>query len=195
MFCRDNEIKLLRQKLTDVSFECHELSAKNETLETCLDESNEKLIQMRAISQAFAQWRIETARKLFIKQYTELILIPHQRKNIQKQCFFKWKMLTYNQIHEKYDLIWQKRIETVSTRIIKEYETTLNVLRKQLKQSQNQCKQLEKERNQMEQDMKRAFMRGVCMFDSVIFSFYFLCSENVEWYIICCYCMLLTDVY
>merc|ERR1740116_455639 len=55
----------------------------------------------------------------------------------------------------------QKRLETVSKKIIERYEINISELREELSSKSYELHSLQTARNQQQQDMKRAFMRGV----------------------------------
>merc|ERR1712204_45547 len=97
----------------------------------------------------------------FIANYVNNKILPNKQRTKLQNIFYFWKNRALSKHYSRYDEIWQKRLETVSKKIIEQYEINISGLREELSSKSYELHSLQTERNQQQQDMKRAFMRGV----------------------------------
>ena len=124
-------------------------------------ETQKKLDCVRQLSQTVMKWKNDCDKKRFVAHYVMHKVIPHKRRVLMQNIYYFWKNRALTQDHAQYDHIWQKRLETVSTQIIAQYEQSIGAMRDELSVKNHELLQLHDERNQQQQNMKRAFMRGV----------------------------------
>eukprot|EP01084_Bolivina_argentea_P130876 231048_1 len=153
-----NNLKINYSKLSD---EFNNLNVEFGKMQTSYGETKKKLSCVRKLSQTVMKWKNECDKKRFIQNYVNNTIIPNKNKIKIQNIYYFWKNKALTQHHSRYDEIWQKRLETVSKKIIEQYELNINSLRDQLNIKTHELQQLHNERTQQQQNMKRAFMRGV----------------------------------
>ena len=161
--CRNDEIKILEDKLQERIDNYHDLNCKYIKLNAEYVECSKKLNTISDLTKTIMEWRQDTKQKKFIYNYVNDVIIPYKDKMKLKKLFLFWKSDALTKLHRNYDNIWKKRVETLSKKLISEYETCIVKLRNELNDTKNELKLLKTQRYETEQNMKRAFMRSVCM--------------------------------
>jgi len=158
---KDTELSTLRREHQALQEQHNELNVRMSKLQGSCAETKKKLDCVRQLSQTVMKWKNDCDKKRFVAHYVTHKVIPHKRRVLLQNIYYFWKNKALTQHHAQYDEMWQKRLETVSTKIIAQYEKSIGAMRDELNAKNLELKQLHDERNQQQQNMKRAFMRGV----------------------------------
>ncbi|XP_041856623.1 centrosomal protein POC5 isoform X2 [Melanotaenia boesemani] len=126
-------------------------------LNQVLDRQKQNIEKMRA----FTKWRlmhIET------KEEAHAVQVAQQHYNFQlkKKVWLGWHSLVQKHWKVKVEQACRSRAEEVCSRLSSDYEAKLTEQCKALEKAQAEIRRLQVEREEYEESMKKAFMRGVC---------------------------------
>eukprot|EP01084_Bolivina_argentea_P108008 193054_1 len=158
---KETELNKLKLDYDKLSEDYNDLNMKYVKLQSSDCETKKKLNCVRQLSQTVMKWKNDCDKKRFIVDYVNNKIIPNKKKMKMQKIYWFWKNKALTQHHSRYDEIWQKRLETLSKKIIEQYEINIKNLRNELNVKTHQLQQLHSERELQQQNMKRAFMRGV----------------------------------
>ncbi|XP_078808395.1 centrosomal protein POC5 isoform X3 [Oryzias latipes] len=126
-------------------------------LSQVLDKQKEKLEKMKALT----QWRIrhtEAKEEAYALQMAQ----QHYSFHLKKKVWFAWHSLIEKHWKVKVERACRLRAEEVCSRLSNEYEAKLAEHCETIEKAQSEICRLRLEREQYEDSMKKAFMRGVC---------------------------------
>lgn len=158
---KENELNEIKKDNDRLNEEFNTLNVDFCKLQTSYSETKKKLNCVRQLSQTVMKWKNDCDKKRFITNYVNNTIIPNKNKMKMQNIYYFWKNKALSLHHSRYDEIWQKRLETVSKKIIEQYEININNLRNDVNIKTYELQQLHDERKQQQENMKRAFMRGV----------------------------------
>ncbi|XP_057219803.1 centrosomal protein POC5 isoform X2 [Malurus melanocephalus] len=127
------------------------------TLTKSLDKQKERVALMRN----FAIWRIQHV-KAKQEEYANRIADRHFQTALMKKVWTAWRSLTQAKWKEKVARACQLRAEDVCVQLTNDYEAKIAELVANLEQSKTEILRLHNDRDEYEDTMKKAFMRGVC---------------------------------
>ncbi|XP_028271006.1 centrosomal protein POC5 isoform X2 [Parambassis ranga] len=126
-------------------------------LSQVLERQREKLERMRA----FTHWRIQHTEA---KEEAHASQVARQHYNLQlkKKVWLGWQSLVQKHWKVKVERACRSRAEEVCSRLSTEYEAKIAEHCEAVARAQAEIHKLRLEREQYEESMKKAFMRGVC---------------------------------
>ncbi|XP_072244170.1 centrosomal protein POC5 [Leuresthes tenuis] len=126
-------------------------------LSKVLQRQKENLEKMRA----FTHWRLK---HIDAKEEARAAQVAQQHYNMQlkKKVWLGWHSLVQKHWKVKLERACRSRAEEVCTRLSADYEVKLAEHCRALEKAQAEIHRLRVEREQYEESMKKAFMRGVC---------------------------------
>merc|ERR1712008_467590 len=80
-----------------------------------------KLSCVRQLSQTVMKWKNDCDKKRFIANYVNNKILPNKQRTKLQNIFYFWKNRALSMHYGRYDEIWQKRLETVSKKIIEQF--------------------------------------------------------------------------
>ncbi|NWV31183.1 POC5 protein, partial [Grantiella picta] len=137
------------------------ISRKDEVVITTLTKSLEKQRERVELMRKFTQWRIQRI-KSKQEQYANKIADRQFRTALMKKVWAAWRSVCEVKWKEKVARACQLRAEDVCVQLTNDYETRIAELTATLEQTKAEILRLHNERDQYEDSMKKAFMRGVC---------------------------------
>lgn len=158
---KEKELSTLKSSYNDLSEQHNKLNVEFSKLQSSHSDTKKKLSCVRQLSQTVMKWKNDCEKKKFVVDYINDTIIPNKRRIRMQRIYLFWKSQAMTQHARRYDEIWEKRLETVSKKIIEQYEVSIKQLREELNVKAGELQTLQKERAQQQQNMKRAFMRGV----------------------------------
>merc|ERR1712228_118680 len=158
---KESELEQMRIDQAALNTKHNDLNMEFCKLQTSQSETQKKLACVRQLSQTVMKWKNDCDKKRFVSNYVNNKIIPNKNRIKMQNIYYFWKNQALTRHYSQYDELWQKRLETVSKKIIEQYEININQLRDELNTKSYALEQLQNDRNQQQQDMKRAFMRGV----------------------------------
>lgn len=158
---RDQEIAELRaenQRLSEKEQANDSIVAdKNQQIQDLKDE-NVRIVEE---NKKYTAWQLETQEAKLNAQTERRWIGPSLKNKRQAFAFSAWRSEARQRRKNKETQFWKNEIEIVSNKIVERYEESLAELRHQLALTQAERDQFRREKNQIMQNMKRAFMRGV----------------------------------
>uniref|UniRef100_A0A3Q1AMA3 Centrosomal protein POC5 n=1 Tax=Amphiprion ocellaris TaxID=80972 RepID=A0A3Q1AMA3_AMPOC len=126
-------------------------------LSQVLDRQKDKLEKMRA----FTHWRLQHTEA---KEEAHAFQVARQHYNLQlkKKVWLGWHSLVQKHWKVKVERACRSRAEEVCSQMSSEYEAKLAEHCEAIEKAQAEIRRLRLEREQYEESMKKAFMRGVC---------------------------------
>ena len=158
---KDAELSQLKGDHDALREKHNALLVAHSKIESSYVETTKKLANVRQLSQTVMKWKNDCEKKRFVANYVNHKIVPNKRRVRMQNIYYFWKNAALSRHHGRYDEIWQQRLETVSKKIITQYEININQLRDELQLRNHDLQQLHNDRNQQQQNLKRAFMRGV----------------------------------
>uniref|UniRef100_A0A8C5TX48 Centrosomal protein POC5 n=1 Tax=Malurus cyaneus samueli TaxID=2593467 RepID=A0A8C5TX48_9PASS len=152
-----NEIENLKELLHTYEIS---ISRKDEVI-TTLTKSLDKQKERVALMRNFAIWRIQHV-KAKQEEYANRIADRHFQTALMKKVWTAWRSLTQAKWKEKVARACQLRAEDVCVQLTNDYEAKIAELVANLEQSKTEILRLHNDRDEYEDTMKKAFMRGVC---------------------------------
>ncbi|XP_074668579.1 centrosomal protein POC5 isoform X3 [Strix aluco] len=126
-------------------------------LTQALERQKERIELMRK----FTLWRIKHV-KAKQEEYANRIADRQFRTALMKKVWAAWRSLSEEKWKEKVAKACQSRAEDVCVQLTNDYEAKIAELTATLEQTKAEILRLHSEREQYEDTMKKAFMRGVC---------------------------------
>ena len=158
---KESELNALKKDFDEMSEKYNKLNISYHKLETSNCETKKKLNCIRQLSQTVMKWKNDCDKKRFVTNFIDNKIIPNKKRVLLQNIYYFWKNKALQQHYKRYDEIWEKRLETVSKKIIEKYEINISKLRDELLIRNDELRQLRNQRKEQQENMKRAFMRGV----------------------------------
>ncbi|NXU35796.1 POC5 protein, partial [Drymodes brunneopygia] len=152
-----NEVENLKELLHTYEIS---ISRKDEVitnLTRALGKQKERVELMRK----FSLWRIQHV-KAKQEEYANRIADAHFRTALMKKVWAAWRSVSEVKWKDKVTRACQLRAEDVCIQLTNDYEAKIAELTATLEQTKAEILRLHSERDQYEDTMKKAFMRGVC---------------------------------
>ncbi|NXD27617.1 POC5 protein, partial [Spelaeornis formosus] len=152
-----NEMENLKELL-----QTHEntISGKDEViidLTQALEKQKERVELMRK----FMLWRIQHV-KAKQEEYAIRMADRHFQTTLMKKVWAAWRSVSEERWKDKVARACQLSAEDICVRLTSDYEAKIAELNAALEQTKAEVLQLHSERDQYEDTMMKAFMRGVC---------------------------------
>ncbi|XP_029959926.1 centrosomal protein POC5 isoform X2 [Salarias fasciatus] len=122
-----------------------------------LERQKEKLEKMRA----FTHWRLQHA-EAKEEAHAAQVARQHYHLQLKKKVWLGWRSLVQKHWKDQVEKACRLRAEEVCTRLSADYEAKLAEHCEAIEKAQAEIHRLRIEREQYEESMKKAFMRGVC---------------------------------
>ncbi|XP_068952354.1 centrosomal protein POC5 isoform X2 [Petaurus breviceps papuanus] len=158
------QIRRMQNQVDDLSElqKTYETSAgrKDEVIAT-LTEATSKQKERIDLLKTFFRWRIEHLRA---KQeiYEAKLADQHYHKTLKKKIWKAWRSTLKSQWKDAFEKACQSRAEEICLQISRDYEAQIAALNANLEAARTEIQKLQCEKEQFEESMKKAFMRGVC---------------------------------
>ncbi|NXO61773.1 POC5 protein, partial [Phainopepla nitens] len=152
-----NEVENLKELLHTYEIS---ISRKDEVitnLTQALDKQKERVELMRK----FTLWRIQHI-KAKQEEYAIRMADRHFETALMKKMWAAWRSLSEEKWKDRVARACRLRAEDVCVQLTNDYETKIAELTASLEQTKAEILRLHSERDQYEDTMKKAFMRGVC---------------------------------
>ncbi|NXR03417.1 POC5 protein, partial [Sagittarius serpentarius] len=128
---------------------------------TNLTQALERQKERTALMRKFTLWRIQHV-KAKQEEYANRIADRQFQTALMKKVWAAWRSLSEEKWKEKVAKACQLRAEDVCIQLTNDYEAKIAELTANLEQTKAEILRLHSEREQYEDTMKKAFMRGVC---------------------------------
>ncbi|NWI44858.1 POC5 protein, partial [Picathartes gymnocephalus] len=153
-----NEMENLKELLHTYEIS---VSRKDEVVITNLTKALEKQKERVELMRKFTLWRIQHV-KAKQEEYAIRIADTHFRRALMRKVWAAWRSLSEVRWKDKVARACQLRAEDVCVQLTSDYEAKIAELTATLEQTKAEILRLHNERDQYEDTMKKAFMRGVC---------------------------------
>ncbi|NWW70057.1 POC5 protein, partial [Climacteris rufus] len=153
-----NEMENLKELLHTYEIS---ISRKDEVVITNLTKALEKQKERVELMRKFTLWRIQHV-KAKQEEYANRIADRQFRTALMKKVWAAWRSVSDLKWKDKVARACQLRAEDVCVQLTNEYEAKIAELTANLEQTKAEILRLHSERDQYEDTMKKAFMRGVC---------------------------------
>jgi centrosomal protein POC5 len=120
-----------------------------------------KLRNRIMLEKLFAGWRMWAAEQKKRAQLRHLTA-KHSRRSLLKNMFSTWQASAAELKNARADEIQKSRLDIAVTKMSQEYEEQIGALKKQLSDANAEIEAQNKHRARLEENLKKAFMRGVC---------------------------------
>ncbi|NXL39247.1 POC5 protein, partial [Glaucidium brasilianum] len=137
------------------------IGRKDEVVITNLTQALERQKERIELMRKFTLWRIKHV-KAKQEEYANRIADRQFRTALMKKVWAAWRSLSEEKWKEKVAKACQSRAEDVCVQLTNDYEAKIAELTATLEQTKAEILRLHSEREQYEDTMKKAFMRGVC---------------------------------
>ncbi|XP_027738742.1 centrosomal protein POC5 isoform X2 [Empidonax traillii] len=152
-----NEMENLKELL-----HTYEISiARKDEVITNLTQAIEKEKERVELMRKFTLWRIQHV-KASQEEYANRIADKQFRTTLMKKVWAAWRSLSEEKWKDKVARACQLRAEDVCVQLTNDYEAKIAELTANLERTKAEILRLHSERDQYEDTMKKAFMRGVC---------------------------------
>ncbi|XP_075383148.1 centrosomal protein POC5 isoform X2 [Mycteria americana] len=152
-----NEMENLKELLHTYEISIGRKDEVITNLTQALERQKERIELMRK----FTVWRIQHI-KAKQEEYANRIADRQFRTALMKKVWAAWRTLSEEKWKEKVAKACQLRAEDVCVQLTNDYEAKIAELTATLEQTKAEILRLHSEREQYEDTMKKAFMRGVC---------------------------------
>ncbi|KFZ53778.1 Centrosomal protein POC5, partial [Antrostomus carolinensis] len=152
-----NEMENLKELLHTYEIS---IGRKDEVI-TNLTQALERQKERTELMRKFTLWRIQHV-KAKQEEYANRIADRQFRTALMKKVWAAWRSLSEEKWKEKVAKACQLRAEDVCVQLTNDYEAKIAELTATLEQTKAEILRLHSEREQYEDTMKKAFMRGVC---------------------------------
>ncbi|XP_010146906.1 PREDICTED: centrosomal protein POC5, partial [Eurypyga helias] len=152
-----NEMENLKELLRTYEISVGRKDEVITNLTQALERQKERIELMRT----FTLWRIQHI-KAKQEEYANRIADRQFRTALMKKVWVAWRSLSEEEWKEKVAKACQLRAEDVCVQLTNDYEDKIAELTATLEQTKAEILRLHSEREQYEDTMKKAFMRGVC---------------------------------
>ncbi|NXD05439.1 POC5 protein, partial [Certhia familiaris] len=153
-----NEMENLKELLHTYEIS---ISRKDEVVITNLTQALEKQKERVELMRKFTLWRIQHV-KAKQEEYAIRMADTHFQTALMKKVWAAWRSLNEEKWKDKVARACQLRAEDVCVQLTNDYEAKIAELTATLEQTKAEILRLHNERDQYEDTMKKAFMRGVC---------------------------------
>ncbi|XP_014743518.1 PREDICTED: centrosomal protein POC5 isoform X2 [Sturnus vulgaris] len=160
----DTQVKQLQNEMENLKELLHtyeiSISRKDEVINN-LTQALEKQKERVELMRKFTLWRI---RHVKAKQevYAIRMADKHFQTALMKKVWAAWRSVTEERWKEKVARACQLRAEDICVQLTNDFEAKIAELTAALEQTKAEILRLHSERDQYEDTMKKAFMRGVC---------------------------------
>ncbi|NXG61540.1 POC5 protein, partial [Hemiprocne comata] len=137
------------------------IGRKDEVVIANLTQALERQKERTELMRKFTLWRIQHVNAKQ-EEYQNRIADRQFRTALMKKVWAAWRSLSEEKWKEKVAKACQLRAEDVCVQLTNDYEAKIAELTAALEQTKAEMLQLHSEREQYEDTMKKAFMRGVC---------------------------------
>ncbi|KAF4803022.1 Centrosomal protein POC5 [Turdus rufiventris] len=152
-----NEMENLKELLHTYEIS---ISRKDEVI-TNLTQALEKQKERVELLRKFMLWRIQHV-KAKQKEYAIRMADKHFQTALMKKVWAAWRSVSEQRWKEKVTRACQLRAEDVCVQLTNDFEAKIAELTASLEETKAEVLRLHSERDQYEDTMKKAFMRGVC---------------------------------
>ncbi|XP_021237156.1 centrosomal protein POC5 isoform X2 [Numida meleagris] len=153
----NNEMENLKELLRTYEISVGRKDEVITNMTEALDRKKEKIELMRR----FTVWRIQQI-KAKQEEYANRIADKQFQTALKKKVWTAWRSLSEERWKEKVAKACQLRAEDICVQLTNDYEAKIAELTATLEQTKAEILRLHSEREQYEDTMKKAFMRGVC---------------------------------
>uniref|UniRef100_A0A8C3LY39 Centrosomal protein POC5 n=1 Tax=Chrysolophus pictus TaxID=9089 RepID=A0A8C3LY39_CHRPC len=153
----NNEMENLKELLRTYEISIGRKDEVITNMTEALERKKEKIELMRK----FTLWRIQQI-KAKQEEYTNRIADKQFQTALKKKVWTAWRSLSEERWKEKVAKACQLRAEDICVQLTNDYEAKIAELTATLEQTKAEILRLHSEREQYEDAMKKAFMRGVC---------------------------------
>ncbi|NXJ85681.1 POC5 protein, partial [Trogon melanurus] len=153
-----NEIGNLKELLHTYEIS---IGRKDEVVITNLTQALERQKERTELMRKFMLWRIQHV-KAKQEEYANRIADRQFRTALMKKVWTAWRSLSEEKWKEKVAKACQLRAEDVCVQLTNDYEAKIAELTATLEQTKAEILRLHGEREEYEDTMKKALMRGVC---------------------------------
>ncbi|NXJ09577.1 POC5 protein, partial [Odontophorus gujanensis] len=153
-----NEIDNLKELLRTYEIS---IGRKDEVVIINMTEALERKKERIELMRKFTLWRIQQI-KAKQEAYTNRIADKQFQTALKKKVWTAWHSLREERWKEKVTKACQLRAEDICVQLTNDYEAKIAELTATLEQTKAEILRLHSEREQYEDTMKKAFMRGVC---------------------------------
>ncbi|NWH38176.1 POC5 protein, partial [Chloropsis hardwickii] len=154
----ENEMENLKELLHTYEIS---ISRKDEVVITNLTQALEKQKERVVLMRKFTLWRIQHV-KAKKEEYAIRMADKHFQTALMKKVWAAWRSFSEEKWKNKVARACQLRAEDVCVQLTNDYEAKIAELTATLEQTRAEILRLHCERDQYEDTMKKAFMRGVC---------------------------------
>ncbi|NXR48724.1 POC5 protein, partial [Hippolais icterina] len=152
-----NEVENLKELLHTYEIS---ISRKDEVI-TNLTHALEKQKDRVELMRSFTLWRIQHA-KAKQEEYAIRMADKHFQTALVKKVWAAWRSVAEERWKDNVAKACQLRAEDVCVQLTNDYEAKIAELTATVEQTKAEILRLHSERDQYEDTMKKAFMRGVC---------------------------------
>ncbi|NXA58392.1 POC5 protein, partial [Mohoua ochrocephala] len=153
-----NEMENLKELLHTYEIS---ISRKDEVVITNLTQALEKQKERVELMRKFTLWRIQRV-KTKQEEYANSVADRHFRTALMKKVWAAWRSASEAGWKDKVARACQLRAEDMCVQLTNDYEAKIAELTATLEQRKAEILRLHSERDQYEDTMKKAFLRGVC---------------------------------
>ncbi|NXV02139.1 POC5 protein, partial [Cettia cetti] len=137
------------------------ISRKDEVVITNLTQALEKQKDRVELMRRFTLWRIQHVNAKQ-EEYAIRMADKHFQTALMKKVWAAWRSISEERWKDKVAKACQLRAEDVCVQLTNDYEAKIAELTATVEQTKAEIVRLHSERDQYEDTMKKAFMRGVC---------------------------------
>ncbi|NXB43373.1 POC5 protein, partial [Leucopsar rothschildi] len=160
----DTQVKQLQNEMENLKELLHtyeiSISRKDEVINN-LTQALEKQKERVELMRKFTLWRIRHV-KAKQEEYAIRMADKHFQTALMKKVWAAWRSVTEERWKEKVARACQLRAEDICVQLTNDFEAKIAELTAALEQTKAEILRLHSERDQYEDTMKKAFMRGVC---------------------------------
>ncbi|NWS87504.1 POC5 protein, partial [Toxostoma redivivum] len=160
----DTQVKQLQNEIENLKELLHtyeiSVSRKDEVINN-LTQALEKQKGRVELMRKFTLWRIQHV-KAKQEEYAIRMADKHFQTALMKKVWAAWRSVSEERWKEKVARACQLRAEDICVQLTNDFEAKIAELTATLEQTKAEILRLHSERDQYEDTMKKAFMRGVC---------------------------------
>ncbi|NXH64717.1 POC5 protein, partial [Rhabdornis inornatus] len=160
----DTQVKQLQNEMENLKELLHtyeiSISRKDEVINN-LTQALEKQKARVELMRKFTLWRIRHV-KAKQEEYAIRMADKHFQTALMKKVWAAWRSVSEERWKEKVARACQLRAEDICVQLTNDFEAKIAELTATLEQTKAEILRLHSERDQYEDTMKKAFMRGVC---------------------------------
>ncbi|KAH3761319.1 centrosomal protein POC5 [Pelomyxa schiedti] len=158
---RDARINQLEGTIRALEGEREQDKAVISTLASGFSQRALQLNALHMVHRCYAVWRNAARQRVFHQQCT--LAIRHTwARNKMYQCLHAWHVYSLHRKQREIDKFWKQKLEEISDKLVSKYEAELQQVRGELQECKDILKVKEAQAMYVEDDFKKAFMRGVC---------------------------------